>query len=77
MLASIHALRQLKAAAIVVAVPVADPNSRAAIEQAADRVVCLLWPEKFGHAGMWYQEFVRPTEQQIQEFFKTQNAGAN
>ena len=72
MLASIRALRKLETRSIVVAVPVADQNSRPAIEQAADRVVCLVWPDKFGHAGMWYQEFVRPTEQQIQKFFTTQ-----
>lgn len=72
MLASIRALRKLETQSIVVAVPVADQDSRAAIEQAADRVVCLVWPDKFGHAGMWYREFVRPTEQQIQEFFTTQ-----
>ena len=77
MLASIEALRRLKVASIVVAVPVADQNSRVAIEQAADRVVCLEWPEKFGHAGMWYQEFVRPTDLQIQEFFTRQNAGVH
>jgi predicted phosphoribosyltransferase len=67
----------LEVTSIVVAVPVADQNSRAAIEQAADRVVCLAWPEKFGHAGMWYREFVRLTDLQIQEFFTTQNAGVD
>lgn len=73
MLASIRALRRLGVASIVVAVPVADPNSRAAIERGADRFVCLAWPEKFGHAGMWYREFVRPTEQEIQQFFTSRN----
>lgn len=77
MLASIRALRRLEVRSIVVAVPVADSNSRAAIERSADRVVCLAWLEKFGHVGMWYQQFVRPTEQEIQKFFKTQNAGAD
>jgi putative phosphoribosyl transferase len=77
MLASIRALRRLSVGLIVVAVPVADQTSRAAIEAAADRVVCLAWPEKFGHAGMWYEEFVRPNEQQIREVFTTQYSGVN
>ena len=77
MLASIRALRGLEVGSIIVAVPVADQASRASIEQAADRVVCLGWSDKFGHAGMWYEEFVRPSEQQIQEFFTTQNTGVN
>src|SRR5688572_24308723 len=77
MLASIRALRLLEVASIIVAVPVGDQDTRASIEQAADRVVCLGWPDKFGHAGMWYEEFVRPTEQQIQEFITTQKTGVN
>ncbi|HEX3186417.1 MAG TPA: phosphoribosyltransferase family protein [Pyrinomonadaceae bacterium] len=77
MLSSIRALRRLETRSIIVAIPVADQNSRVAIEQAADRVVCIFWSDKFGHAGMWYQEFVRPTEQQIQELFTTANIGVN
>lgn len=71
-LTAIRALRRLKVGSIVVAVPVADPNTRAAIERETDGVVCPAWPEKFGHTGMWYQELVRPTAEEIQTFFKTQ-----
>jgi predicted phosphoribosyltransferase len=35
------------------------------IERAADEVFCLEWLEKFGHVGLWYKEFVRPTNDQI------------
>ena len=65
MRAAIRALRKLEVRKVVAAVPVADLNSRDVIEGEADEVVCLAWPEKFGHVGLWYKEFVRPTNDQI------------
>ena len=65
MLAAIRAVRKSEVKQVVVAVPVADPNSRAVVAAAADAVVCLAWPTKFGHVGLWYEEFVRPTEDEI------------
>ena len=62
---AIRSLRKLDARKIIAAVPVSDLNSRDVIESAADEVVCLAWPEKFGHVGLWYQEFVRPTNDQV------------
>lgn len=62
---AIRSLRKLDARKIIAAVPVSDLNSRDVIESAADETVCLAWPEKFGHVGLWYQEFVRPTNDQV------------
>lgn len=62
---AIRALRKLRVSKITAATPVADVNSRSAIERAADQIVCLAWPENFGHAGLWYEDFVRPTNEQI------------
>jgi putative phosphoribosyl transferase len=56
--AAIRALRKLEVDRIVVAVPVADTTSRVALERAADEIICLEWPEKFGHVGLWYEKFV-------------------
>ena len=72
-LIALRALRKLSVARVVVAVPVADANSRAAIESAADQVVCLASPEKFGHVGMWYEELVRPSEDEIMRLYKGDN----
>ncbi len=69
-LIAIRALRKLSARRIVLAAPVADPASRDVIEAAASEVVCLAWPEKFGHAGLWYEEFVRPTDEQILNLYR-------
>ena len=65
MRAAIRAVRKLDVRKVIAAVPVSDLNSRDVIDGVADEVVCLAWPEKFGHVGLWYQEFVRPTNEQI------------
>jgi putative phosphoribosyl transferase len=65
MLAAIRGVRKLGVTKIVVAVPVADANSRPRVERAADEVFCLVWPDKFGHVGLWYDESIRPTNEQI------------
>ena len=65
MRASIRAVRKLEVGRVVAAIPVADASSRVEIEGEADEVVCLAWPEKFGHVGLWYEEFMRPAEKQI------------
>ena len=65
MLAAIRGVRKLGVTKIIAAVPVADANSRAVIERAADEVLCLVWPEKFGHVGLWYREAIRPANEQI------------
>jgi predicted phosphoribosyltransferase len=65
MRAAIRALRKLDVRRVVAAIPVSDLNSRDEIESSADEVVCLAWHEKFGHVGLWYQKFVRPTNDQI------------
>ena len=68
MQAAIRAVRKLNVRKVVAAVPVSDLNSRAVIGSAADEVVCLSWPENFGHVGLWYKEFIRPTNDQILRF---------
>ncbi|HET9712354.1 MAG TPA: phosphoribosyltransferase family protein [Pyrinomonadaceae bacterium] len=65
MLAAIRGVRKLGVTKVVAAVPVADASSRAVIERAANEVFCLVWPEKFGHVGLWYRESIRPANEQI------------
>ena len=65
MRAAIRAVRKLEAKKVIAAVPISDLNSRDVIERDADEVACLAWSEKFGHVGLWYEEFVRPTNDQI------------
>jgi len=62
---AIRALRTRQPARIIVAVPVAAPGSRATVEALADDLVCLSWPEPFGHVGLWYSNFSRPDDDSL------------
>lgn len=66
-LAAIRALRTMKPSRVVVAVPLAALSSRAAVEAAADDLICLAWPEPFGHVGLWYANLNVPDEEQIRK----------
>lgn len=74
-LAAIRALRTLKPSRLVVAVPAAALSSRAVVEAAADDVVCLAWPEPFGHVGLWYANFDVPDEKQIRKMLDQVRSG--
>jgi putative phosphoribosyl transferase len=67
MRAGIEALRRLKPAKIVVAVPVAPPDTVARLRSVADDVVCLATPEVFWAIGQWYVEFSQLTDESVSE----------
>jgi putative phosphoribosyl transferase len=63
--AVVRALRTESPARVVVAVPVADPEARAAVESFADDFIYLAAPRPFGHVGLWYANFRRPGDDEI------------
>jgi predicted phosphoribosyltransferase len=65
MLAALRALRSAAPARVVAAAPVAAPDALAAVQSAADEFVYLHTPEPFGHVGLWYVDFTRPSDDQI------------
>lgn len=67
MRAAISALRGQHPAGIVVAVPVAPPDTVAALRREADEVVCLATPEPFLAIGRWYLEFPQLTDEEVRE----------
>ena len=66
-LAAIRALRKMNPSSLIVGVPVAALSTRRIVESAVDELVCLKWPEPFGHVGLWYTKFDVPHEEQIRE----------
>jgi predicted phosphoribosyltransferase len=66
MLAAVAALKQQKPAAIVVAVPVAPPDTMQRLQQEADDVVCLATPEPFSAVGRWYREFPQTSDDEVE-----------
>lgn len=65
MRAAIAALRQLKAARIVVAVPVTPASTCRELQAMADQVVCLATPETFFTVGQWYVNFEQVSDEEI------------
>jgi predicted phosphoribosyltransferase len=64
--AAVIALRRLRPAAIVVAVPVGAPDTCARLRRMADRVVCLQQPALFRAVGEWYIDFVQTPDEDVQ-----------
>lgn len=64
MVLAVQALRELGAAQILVAVPVAPAGVVAQLDEMAD-VVCLATPEPFDAVGKWYEDFSQITDYQV------------
>lgn len=65
MRAAIAALRQLKPAQIVVAVPVGPPQSCTVIKPLVEELICLERPDPFFAVGVWYEDFNQTTDDEI------------
>lgn len=60
--AAVRALRSTLPARVVVAAPVAAREALASVAAAADDFVYLAAPDPFGHVGLWYEDFTRPSD---------------
>lgn len=67
MRAAARALRQLRPARIVVAVPVAAPETCEQFQTEVDEVVCLRTPEPFNAVGAWYEDFSQISDEEVWE----------
>jgi len=65
MRAAAAALRAEDAASIVVAVPVAPPETCEELQSDADRIICALTPEPFYAVGLWYEDFAQTTDEEV------------
>jgi putative phosphoribosyl transferase len=67
MRAGVAALRQLRAARIVVAVPVGSPETCAEFEEEVDETVCAVSPPGFRAVGQFYEDFGQTTDEEVAE----------
>jgi predicted phosphoribosyltransferase len=65
MRAAVAALRQEGPARIVVAVPVAAPETCDAFLDIADDIICAETPEPFHAVGLWYDDFSQTTDAEV------------
>lgn len=69
MRAAIASLRMHHPQRIVVAIPVAAPDSLVPIQQEADEVICLYTPGSFSSVGQWYHDFSQTTDEEVKQYF--------
>lgn len=67
MRAAVMALRDRGAGAIVVAVPIAPPETCEALSREVDEVVCAHTPDPFTAVGIWYRDFTPVGDEQVRE----------
>jgi putative phosphoribosyl transferase len=73
MRAAIAALKAQGPERLVVAVPVAAPETCEAMRSEVDEVVCALAPEPFLAVGQWYQDFSQITDEEVRELLRRAN----
>jgi putative phosphoribosyl transferase len=65
MYAAIRAIRRMKPARIVVAVPVAPISTCRCLKSDADEIVCVQMPESFHAIGQFYEDFSQVTDGEV------------
>lgn len=70
MRAAIAALRHLKPARVVAAVPVAARTVCDQLAHEADEVVCLWTPSDLDCVGQWYEDFSQTTDEEVCELLR-------
>ncbi len=65
MQAAVKAVRQQGPARLVVAVPVAPPETAAALREQVDELVCPFMPDNLMAIGRWYLDFSQTSDQQV------------
>lgn len=73
--AAIQGLRRRRPAKIVLAVPVAPPETIAALRRDADEVVCLEQPDHFGAISLYYANFPQVDDDTVIAILATVAAG--
>lgn len=74
LLSTIALIKQADPKKIIVALPVAPPDTLEKIEQQADEVVCLSTPELFQSVGQFYQKFNQVDDQEAIRLLREANA---
>jgi len=71
MRAAVAALKLEHAEKIIIAVPVAPPETCAAIGKDVDEIVCAVTPEPFLAVGLWYRDFSQTSDEEVRQLLAT------
>ena len=67
MQAAVQALKQQGAGRVVVAVPIAPPDTCEQLRDVVDDIVCAITPEPFHAVGLWYEDFSQTTDDEVRD----------
>src|SRR5918999_1136942 len=70
MRAAVEALREEGAARVIVAVPIAPPETCDAFRDIVDDIVCARTPEPFYAVGLWYQDFSQTSDEEVRQLLE-------
>ncbi len=65
MRAALRAVRRKRPERVVLAVPVAPPDTLARLREEADEVVCLITPSWFSAVGQFYEDFSQTSDEDV------------
>ncbi|MBA2543120.1 MAG: phosphoribosyltransferase [Deltaproteobacteria bacterium] len=74
MAAAIDAVRTRAQTRVIVAVPVAPPQTCRVLGERADAMVCLVTPDPMYAVGAWYQDFPQITDDEVRELLARADA---
>jgi putative phosphoribosyl transferase len=70
MRAAVVALKQQQPARLIVAVPIAAPETCNELRKEVDEVICALTPELFYAVGLWYDDFSQTTDEEVRDLLR-------
>ena len=73
--AALHAVRRARPARLVLAVPVAPPDTIASLHDDADEIVCLATPDIFWALSMFYSSFPQLDDNDVSALMERTAAG--
>jgi len=76
MRAAVAALRKMQPRAILVAVPVAAPQTCDEFRNEGIDIVCLRTPEPFQAVGLWYEDFSQTSDEEVHEILDRATSAA-
>jgi len=71
--AAILSLRKQKPKSIIIAIPVAPPDTIDSLKEQADKVICLETPDIFYAIGQFYQDFAQTTDDEVINLLRKSN----
>jgi putative phosphoribosyl transferase len=73
--AAVRSLRRRGASSVILAVPVAAPESARALSAEADEVVCVEAPADFWAVGYWYEDFRATSDEEVAQLLAANRQG--